>query len=46
MLIERHFLFRAVDKMNNELLKNHEEFLLVYDSKLRKFLILKQAFIH
>ena len=46
MLIERHFLFKAVDKMNNELLKNNEEFLLDYDSKLRKFLILKQAFIY
>lgn len=46
MLIERHFLFRAVDKMNNELLKNNEEFLLDYDSKLGKFLIVKQAFIH
>ena len=36
-LLERHFLFKAVEEMNEQLMKNNKGFLLDYVSKLWKF---------
>ena len=35
-LIERHFLYKAVQEINNELTKHKEEFLLDFTSRLHK----------
>ena len=36
-MIERHFLFKALKEINEELTKNKEEFLIDFSSKLPKF---------
>ena len=37
LLIERYFLFKAVEEMNEKLIKNNERFLLYNASKLHEF---------
>ena len=37
LMIERHFLFKALKEINEELTKNKEEFLIDFSSKLPKF---------
>ena len=37
ILIERHFLFKAVQEVNEELTKNKEEFLIDFTSRLHKY---------
>ena len=46
LLIERYFLFKAVEEMNEKLIKNNERFLLYNASKLHEFLMQKQVYIY